>query len=137
MNFLQQLKWKFLNFMRGRNGVDQLTLAMLIGSLSLQLIGSITGVSFITVLSMALYVLTLVRVFARKTTQRTMENAKFVAWWGQTGTKARQWFLRLKNSRQYKYFKCPQCGVLLRLKRGEGEKDICCPKCQNRFKQKS
>ena len=136
MNSWQQWKWKIVNWMRGRNGVDQLALAMLVSSLLLQLIGAVTGVSFITVLSMALYVLTLVRVFARKTTQRAMENGKFVSWWGQTSTKARQWFLRLKNSRQYKYFKCPQCGALLRMNRGAGEKDVCCPRCQHRFRMK-
>ena len=137
MNFLQQLKWKFLSFMQGRNSVDQLALAMLVCSLLLQLAGSLTQSGVVTLLSMALYILTIVRIFSKKNPKRTAENARFIAWWSTTSTKARQWFLRLKNMRKYKYFKCPQCGVLLRLNRGEGDKEVCCPKCQHRFHQRA
>ena len=43
----------------------------------------------------------------------------------------------MKNRKDYKYFKCPNCKVLLRLKRGCGEKEITCVRCQHRFKQKA
>ena len=49
----------------------------------------------------------------------------------------KQFFLRLKNSREYKYFHCPQCRVLIRLKRGTGERMVHCPKCHHDFQQKA
>ena len=137
MSFFQRLSRRFMAFMSGRNGIDQLALVSLVVSLVLQLIGSLTGTGLLLIISLALYGWTLFRVFSRKSYKREEENKKFTAWWYNIKTKVQQFIKRLKLSKDYKYFKCPQCGVLLRLKRGEGEKDICCPKCQNRFKQKS
>ena len=69
--------------------------------------------------------------------KRQRENEQFVAWFANVKTKIVQFFKRLWLRRQYKYFKCPQCKALLRMSRGAGEKEICCPKCQNRFRMKS
>ncbi len=137
MSFLRQLGRRFMAFMSGRNGFDQLALATLITSLLLQLIGSFMGSILLFLLSLALYAWSLFRIFSRKSYKREEENRKFVMGWQTLKTKARQLFLRLKNSRQYKYFKCPQCHTLLRVNRGEGPKDVCCPKCQMRFTIKS
>lgn len=128
---------RIADFMRGRNGFDQLALAALVVSLVLQLIGALTGFSLLLVLSMALYLYAFFRIFSPKSYKREAENQKFSVWWSGVQTKIVQFFRRLKLMRQYKYFKCPQCKALLRLTRGVGEKDICCPKCQNRFKQKA
>lgn len=137
MSFLQNLGQRFMAFMSGRNGVDQLTVAGLIGSLLLQVLGSLLGSPLLLIISFAAYGFTVFRVFSKKSYKREEENRKFCAWWENVKTKTVQFFKRLKLSRQYKYFKCPQCKALLRMSRGEGEKEICCPKCQNRFKQKS
>ena len=137
MSFFHRLARRFMAFMSGRNGIDQLAFISLVVSLALQLIGSLTGSALLLFLSFSLYGWTLFRVFSRKSYKREEENKKFMGWLFQMNTKTRQFLMRLKLRKEYKYFKCPQCGALLRLKRGEGEKDICCPKCQHRFKQKS
>ena len=137
MSFLRQLGRRFAAFMSGRNGIDQLGFASLMMSLLLQIIGSFAGSGLLLLLSLALYAWSLFRIFAKKSYKREEENRKFVLGWQTMKTKARQFYLRLKGSRQYKYFKCPQCKALLRVNRGEGEKEICCPKCQNRFRIKS
>ena len=137
MPFLKMLGRRFMAFMSGRNGFDQLSMGILIGSLLLQIIGSIAGLNVIMFLSIALYGWALFRIFSKRSPKRATENQKFLTWWTPIGTKIRQFILRLKRRKQYKYFKCPQCGALLRMSRGAGEKDICCPKCQNRFKMKS
>ena len=137
MPFFKLLSRRFMAFMSERNGFDQLSVAILIGSLLLQIIGSAVGLNVIMFLSIALYGWALFRIFSKRNPKRATENQKFLTWWTPIGTKIRQFILRLKLRKQYKYFKCPQCGALLRMSRGAGEKDICCPKCQNRFKMKS
>ena len=126
MSFFKMLSRRFMAFMSTRNGFDPLSMAILIGSLKV-----------ILFLSIALYGWALFRVFSKRNPNRAAENQKFLAWWTPIGTKIRQFFLRLKLRKQYKYFKCPQCKSLLRMSRGAGEKEICCPKCQNRFKMKA
>ena len=89
-------------FMSTRNGFDPLSMAILIGSLLLQIIGSITGLNVILFLSIALYGWALFRVFSKRNPNRAAENQKFLAWWAPIGTKIRQFFLRLKLRKQYK-----------------------------------
>jgi len=137
MPFFKLLSRRFMAFMSERNGFDQLSVAILIGSLLLQIIGSAVGLNVIMFLSIALYGWALFRIFSKRNPKRATENQRFLTWWTPIGTKIRQFILRLKLRKQYKYFKCPQCGALLRMSRGAGEKDICCPKCQNKFRQKS
>jgi len=137
MSFLKMLSRRFMAFMSGRNGMDHLSLAILAVSLALQLLGSLTGVGALLLVSLALYAWALFRVFSPKNPKRAQENQRFLAWWTPRYTKLKQWFLRLKLSKQYKYFKCPSCGALLRMSRGSGEKEVCCPQCKNRFKQKA
>ena len=123
--------------MNGRTGFDQLGLACIIGSLALQVIASVTGISLLMLLSLAAYGYSLFRIISRKSHKRQQENEKFSAWWAMVKTKTVQFWKRLKLSRQYKYFKCPQCRTRMRLTRGCGEKTVCCPHCKNTFKMKA
>lgn len=137
MAFLQRWLYKFMMWMRGRNGTDQLAIFSFIASVILQLLASILGSGTLLLVSLGLYGWTLFRVFSKKSVKRAEENRKFVSGLGTLKTKARQMIARIRNMRQYKYFKCPQCKALLRLTRGQGEKEVCCPQCQHRFRMKS
>ena len=137
MSFFQRMMSSIRVWMSGRNGFDQLSFATLAASLILQIIGSFTGAGIIAVLSLALYILTIFRVFSRRSYKRAEENTKFLTLWVSTKTKVKQFFMRLKLRKQYKYFRCPKCKTLIRAGRGGGEKDISCPKCRNEFKVKT
>ena len=76
-------------------------------------------------------------MFSRNHDKRTAENRKYIELTSGLKTKLRQFIKRMKNRRDYRYFKCPNCKVLMRLKRGSGEKDITCVRCGYQFKQKS
>ncbi len=137
MSFLRNLGQRLAAFMSGRTGIDQLGIACIVCSLILQVAASLSGLSLLALLSLAAYGYSIFRIFSRKSYKRQQENEKFCAWWANVRIKTVQFWKRLKLMRQYKYFKCPQCKALLRMSRGAGEKEICCPKCQNRFKMKS
>ena len=137
MTFFRRMGRRFTAWMSGRNGIDQLAFVSLVISLILQLVSSVTGIGLLLLISTTLYGWSLFRIFAKKSYKREEENKQFVMGWENVKTKIRQYFLRLKLGKQYKYFKCPQCKTLLRCNRGEGEKNICCPKCQHQFKIKS
>ena len=113
MSFLQRLKMSLARFMQGRHGADNLGMFTLITGLACSLIGSFTGIGLLSLVGFALYIITLFRMFSRNHEKRMAEN------------------------RKYRYFKCPNCKVLLRMKRGSGEKDITCVRCGYQFKQKS
>ena len=100
-------------------------------------IGSFTGSFILLILSMALYIYTVFRIFSRKRYARQKENERFLTAYGSIVTKIRQFFMRLKLRKEYKYFKCEKCRTLIRLRRGGGEKTVVCPKCGHTFQKKT
>ena len=136
MGYLQRLKESFARFMQGRHGPDNLGMFTLITGLACSLLGSFTGIGILSLLGFALYVWTLFRMFSRNNDKRFAENRKYIELTSNWKTRIRQFIKRMKNRRDYRYFKCPNCKVLLRMKRGTGEKDITCVRCGHQFKQK-
>ena len=96
-----------------------------------------TGIPLISFIGFGLYIYTMFRMLSRNNEKRIAENRKYIALTSGWKTKSVQFTKRLKNRKDYKYFKCPNCKVLLRLKRGCGEKDITCVRCGHQFKQKA
>ena len=137
MSFFQRLKMSLARFMQGRHGADNLGMFTLITGLVLSLLGSFTRISLLSFVGLALYIITLFRMFSRNHEKRMAENRKYIELTSGWQTKIKQFTKRMKNRREYKYFKCPNCKVLLRMKRGSGEKDITCVRCGTQFKQKS
>ena len=134
MSFFDKIRAAFARLMEGRHGADELSMALLIAGLVLSILGSFTRFGLLSLLSLALYVYALFRMFSRNHEKRYAENQKYVAF---THGSLRQFFVRLKNSRKYKYFKCPECHALLRLPRKVGEVTVTCGKCHHAFKQKA
>lgn len=133
----QKFKDGVRNFMIGRNGADQLSMAMLIAGIVLSLLTAITKLGIFNLLGLIVLILTIFRMFSRNLEKRRAENQKFVNFRANFGTNAKQLMNRLKNMKKYKYFKCPQCGARLRLPRKVGEVTVTCGKCKNQFKQKA
>ena len=136
MTFWQKLKMSIARFMQGRHGPDNLGMFTLIAGLVLSLLATFTGIGLFSLLGFALYVWTLFRMFSRNNDKRFAENRKYIELTSNWKTLIRQFIKRMKNRRDYRYFKCPNCKVLLRMKRGTGEKDITCVRCGHQFKQK-
>ncbi len=137
MSFFQRMRQALARFMMGRHGADNLGMFTLLTGLVCSLLGSFTRVGILSVIGLALYIITLFRMFSRNHEKRVAENRKYIELTSGWKTKIRQFTRRMKNRRDYRYFKCPNCKVLLRMKRGSGEKDITCVRCGHQFRQKS
>lgn len=137
MSILHRIRESLSRFMMGRHGADNLGMFTLVSGLVFSLLGSFTRIGLLSLIGLVLYIITLFRMFSRNHEKRMAENRKYIGLTSSWKTKTRQFFKRMKNRRDYRYFKCPNCRVLLRLKRGSGEKDITCVRCGFQFKQKS
>ena len=137
MGIWQKIKDWMIRFMQGRYGSDNLGMVTLIAGLICSVTGSLTRWGILSFLGLALYIVTLFRMFSRNREARLKENRKYIELTGEARTRVTQWARRMKNRKDYKYFKCPNCKVLLRLRRGCGEKDITCVRCGHHFRQKA
>ena len=125
MGFLQR-------FFHGRNGIDQLNLALLAVSLGCSLLGRILFRSLFEVLFTAIAFAALFRMVSRNIPKRRQENAAFLRWFRR---------LRRKSPRpgadkaNFRHFKCPGCKQPLRAPKGKGKIKITCSKCGEVFYQ--
>ena len=144
MTFWQKIKQTLRSFMNGRHGADQLSMALLWTGLIAYLLGTIfSGVQgfflwpllgiLLTLAGIAAYVLCIFRMFSRNVAKRRAENAKYM----RKTYSIRMWFRSLgerwRQRREYKFFRCPGCGTLLRVPKGKGKIKIVCRKCGNSF----
>ena len=137
MSILEKIRAGIQKFMSGRRGADELSMALLIAGVVLSMLSSIFRLGILYYISLAIYIFALFRMFSRNLAKRQEENAAFLKLWRGSTSSVRQLFNRVKNSKKYKYFKCPECKSRLRLPRGVGEVTVTCGKCHHAFKQKA
>ena len=134
MSFLNKVREALSKLMMGRHGADEFSMALLIAGLALSILSSLFRLGVLSLLGLALYVYAIFRMFSRDHEKRYAENQNYLAF---IHGSLKQFFVRVKNSRKYKYFKCPQCQARLRLPRKVGEVTVTCGKCHHAFKQKA
>lgn len=135
-NFFYRIQNALARFMYGRNGTDQLNIALLVFYLILWLVGGIVialaNVGFLytlqSLLMTVLAVLILWRTFSRNLSKRRAENQRFLSWWlplksRAAGAKAR------RADKEHRYFTCKNCKTICRVPVGKGKIIITCPKC--------
>ncbi len=139
--FLYRVSGALARFMYGRNGTDQLNMALLCAYLAALVLAALLGrISPVRVLleavTVALAVLVLFRTFSRNLSKRQAENERFLAWWRpvkQRITGARQ----RRRDKDHKYFTCKNCRTICRVPTGKGKIEITCPKCGGKIIGKS
>lgn len=134
------MKEKFIRFMQGRYGVDQLSkvtmgAALVVIILSLFFRG--TFGALLNTVGLLAIVYTYFRIFSRNIQNRYAENQKYLnlIW------KIQQRFKKEKNMmvqrKTHHIYSCPGCGQKIRIPKGKGKIEIDCPKCHTKFIKKS
>ena len=132
-----RIKMAIMRFMQGRNGVDNLGYHALWAGLIISLLDTFIGTGLLGLLGNALYIYAIFRMLSRNVAKRQAANSRYVHFLNNWQKEVKQFFLRLKGTKEYKYFRCPSCKNRLRLRRGCGEKHITCPVCKHQFDQKA
>lgn len=130
------MREKFVRFMQGRYGTDQMNRFLSIVAIIL-LVLSVFGIPFMYILALALLVWVYFRTFSRNIYKRSAENQKYLTYeW-----KVKNFWGRKKNEfsqrKVYHIYKCPKCRQKLRVPRGRGKIMITCRKCGTEFMKKS
>ena len=134
---LQKIKDALARFSYGRYGTDKLNTCLTFLGLALLILSLIIRLPLLLYLGLALYIVSMFRIFSRNTEKRRAENQKFESFFNRVKVSFNQAKNRAKNSKQYKYFRCPQCHSYLKLPRGVGEVTVTCGKCKNQFRKKA
>jgi len=133
MGFMERLKNRLRIFMIGRNGVDRLSMHMLWLGIALLLISTMVSSYILNLISMAIYILAILRIFSKNIAKRSAENRFYENKIWQIKKMVTHRRNRFKNRKQYRYFKCPNCKAWLRVPRNAGQVKVTCGKCGNKF----
>lgn len=137
------MREKFRQFMIGRYGTDALNQALSISSIVLFLLSWITRWAPLGWAAFALLGWCYYRTFSRDIARRTEENYKFYTfcashnWSGKLKARLALYQEMWANRKTHRYYSCPQCHRRLRVPKGRGRIEICCPRCGTRFIRKS
>ena len=124
-------------FMTGRNGIDQLSIALLVVSMLFSVLSLILQSHILDSIYIAAIIFFFFRVLSKNIAKRYQENKKFLEYWNPIKNKVNSKKNRLKNSRYYRYYNCTDCNQTLRIPKGKGKVVITCPKCSTKISKKS
>lgn len=132
------MKQKFYQFMYGRNGFDQFSRVLVWAALILLLIDMILGsTGFLYGVGVVVMVYAYFRVFSKNLSKRRAENAKYLQWQSKFTAGFKNWRERMRQRKDYCFFRCPSCRAMLRVPRGKGKVRVTCRKCGNTFEKKT
>ena len=132
-NILDNLKYKFAEFMQGRYGTDELNNGLFLLFIIFWIISMITGKSLFYTIGLVGLVYSIYRSLSRDHMKRSKERLWFLQQIDQVKRFFRQVKQRWDQRKTHKFYRCKQCGVMIRVPRGKGQIEITCPKCGHKF----
>ena len=128
MNF----RYRIMQFMSGRYGVDSLFYVLLGISAAIAFINCFLRFGILQLVVYTLMIFALYRVFSRNHEMRLKENRAARELIDKLRRKA-QTHRQRQLDKTHIYKKCPRCKAVLRLPRKKGKHTTVCPKCRNEF----
>lgn len=133
---MDKLKAKTRDLARGRNGMDQLNMALQVLSIPPLVLGLLTRSNPWIYGALVLMVLVNFRAYSRNIPRRQAENRKFLALISPLSRALRIGRRQAQERKTHRYLPCPQCRNILRLPKGKGKIRISCPKCGHKFEKR-
>lgn len=128
---------RFLSFMQGRYGVDQLSKFLSIVGLIVMVVSNITRMQIFYYIGIAMLIYAYVRMFSKNINKRYGENQRYLFYSDKVKNKFSGIKTAFSQRKTHKVFKCPNCSQKIRVPKGKGKIEISCPKCFTKFVRKS
>lgn len=123
-------------FMVGRYGADQLNVFLMVLYILFLVLFLCTKRFVFDLLALVLIVLSLYRALSRSLDRRRAENSRFLQIVRPAARRYRSFRSRARD-KEHRYFKCPNCGQLMRVPKGKGRITVHCRTCGITFEEKS
>ncbi|MEB3024416.1 MULTISPECIES: hypothetical protein [unclassified Parvimonas] len=129
------MKQKFLDFMKDRYGGDILNNIIIYLSLGFGIVNLFKKSDVLAITSFILFSIALFRMFSKNKRKRAMEQIKFFNLISPIYSRLLKFSSR--DRKNYKYFKCKNCGQELKIPKGKGKIKVICPHCKHEEIKKS
>lgn len=119
--------------MEGRYGFDELSMFMNMAGLVLIFLAYIPYMQWISIAAWGILIWAIVRAMSRNHTKRCEELNKYYGIKKKTTDKFSLWKTIWKERKTHAFFKCKNCGAVLRVPKGRGDIVVTCPKCKSKI----
>jgi hypothetical protein len=130
---MNEFRNRFIRFMYGRYGMDQLSKFTSILCMTLLVLTLFMHNGVVYTLAILLLIYTYFRCFSRNISRRSKENQRYLNFYYKCQGKFNYVIARIKDSKTHRIFKCPNCSQKIRVPKGKGKISIKCPKCRIDF----
>ena len=124
---------RLTKFMYGRNGIDQLSLVIVVLACILTFLPWLAC----DIIGLVLVIIAFWRIFSKRVDKRRKENAVLLRVWFAIKNFFKRLFTPRADRKTHKIFRCPKCRQKARVPRGKGKIAIKCPKCGHKYTRKS
>ncbi len=132
-NYLNKLRYKFADFMRGRYGADELNQLLGYAVLIFWILSIITGNQWLYYVALVLLFIELFRTFSKNYSARSKERLAYLKVIDKIKRFANKVKQRWVQRKTHKFYTCKKCRATIRVPKGLGKVEITCPKCGNKF----
>lgn len=153
---MNNFRMRYAEFMRGRNGTDELYIAAIAVYLLLIVINVFVRSRILSAVAWIIFILAMFRFFSKDTYRRQAENQKFLQIVerfknfsfkrdpyevkpkkkSKLKKKIDALKMRFRDRKTHVFKKCPSCSAVIRLPKRKGEHTVCCPRCSKDFNVK-
>jgi ssDNA-binding Zn-finger/Zn-ribbon topoisomerase 1 len=134
------MREKFMRMMYGRYGMDPYARFLSVLTWILLIVAIVTRRSvgpYFILAAFALILYNYFRIFSKNIYKRSQENTKYLQLKQRVKTSWTGLRNRIRQRKEYAFFRCPNCKILTRVPRGRGKIEITCPKCHTQFIRKT
>lgn len=117
-----KIKWNIQRFMIGRNGRDELGIAVFYSAVFIYLLGGLFRLGLLQIFAWFGLLYSLFRAISKDVYKRREENHKFLQ-------KLEFLKLRMSMRKTHKIYCCKGCKRKIRVPKGKGKIEITCPMC--------
>ncbi|MBQ3970434.1 MAG: hypothetical protein II685_08150 [Clostridia bacterium] len=136
MQYLAELRAKYMKLMDGKYGLDKLNRDLFFLWFIIGFLNNFFRSRAVSLVSLLLPMAAVLRMFSTSVYKRSNENRKYLELKGKLMEFFKILYLRIKERKTHKYYKCKNCSAYFRVKRKPGEHFVDCPKCGKEIKVK-
>lgn len=131
--FFNNAAQKTQRFMYGRYGADNLYKFGIYLTLFLLILQMFFKNTILYIITLTIMILNCLRPFSKNYVKRSKENQIYLKISNKIKSYCNLQYKKIKDRKEYRYRKCPNCQKILRLKNQKGKHTVCCPNCHKDF----
>lgn len=135
--WFEKLGYKMQQWMQGRYGNDELNVTLCYFGLVFLILSLFSPTRFLGILAIALMLWTCIRCFSKDIIARRIERDAYLRFADSIQSWTRLQADKWRDRKSYRYFRCEECKMVLRVPKGKGKIRVTCPHCHHESSKKT